>query len=111
VGRQSGSTWFEERRIWADHELKPWKVEMFKVSNEPHFEEKLADVVGLHLRPPARATVLSFGEKTWERPLPARIVHGCGDARPRRRGACRQRDRSCSRHSENWPAGEGLSPP
>ena len=65
----------EERRIWADHELKPWKVEMFKVSNESHFEEKLADVIGLYLRPPARATVFSFGEKTWERPLPARIVH------------------------------------
>ena len=51
-------------RIWADHGLKPWKVETFKVSNDPRFEEKLVDVVGLYLNPPARAVVFSFDEKT-----------------------------------------------
>ena len=51
-------------RIWADHDLKPWKVDTFKVSNDPHFEEKLVDVVGLYLNPPARAVVFSFDEKT-----------------------------------------------
>jgi transposase len=51
-------------KIWADHNLKPWKVETFKVSNDPHFEEKLVDVVGLYLNPPARAVVFSFDEKT-----------------------------------------------
>ena len=38
-------------RIWADHNLKPWKVETFKVSNDPRFEDKLVDVVGLYLKP------------------------------------------------------------
>ena len=33
---------------------------MFKVSNESHFEEELVDVVGLYLRPPARAALFSF---------------------------------------------------
>ena len=42
-------------RIWSDHGLMPWKVETFKVSNDPRFEEKLVDVVGLYLNPPARA--------------------------------------------------------
>ncbi len=51
-------------RIWADHNLKPWKVDTFKISNDPHFEEKLVDVVGLYLDPPARAVVFSFDEKT-----------------------------------------------
>src|SRR5688572_25408290 len=51
-------------RIWADHNLKPWKVTTFKVSNDPRFEEKLVDVVGLYLNPPARAAVFSFDEKT-----------------------------------------------
>ena len=51
-------------KIWADHNLKPWKVETFKVSNDPRFEEKLVDVVGLYLNPPARAVVFSFDEKT-----------------------------------------------
>ena len=51
-------------KIWADHNLKPWKVETFKVSNDPRFEEKLVDVVGLYLNPPARAAVFCFDEKT-----------------------------------------------
>lgn len=35
-------------RIWNDHNLKPWKVEAFKISNDPRFEEKLVDVGPLH---------------------------------------------------------------
>ena len=41
------------RRIWADHGLRPWRVETFKLCNDPRFEEKLVDVVGLYLNPPA----------------------------------------------------------
>jgi transposase len=51
-------------QIWADHGLKPWKVDTFKISNDPAFEDKLVDVVGLYLRPPARAVVFSYDEKT-----------------------------------------------
>src|SRR5271169_6623710 len=51
-------------RIWKDHNLKPWKVDTFKISNDPRFEEKLVDVVGLYMNPPARAVVFSFDEKT-----------------------------------------------
>lgn len=51
-------------QVWRDHGLKPWKVETFKVSTDPHFEEKLVDVVGLYLNPPERAVVFSFDEKT-----------------------------------------------
>jgi len=51
-------------RIWADHNLKPWKIETFKISNDPHFEEKLVDVVGLDMNPPEKAVVFSFDEKT-----------------------------------------------
>ena len=51
-------------RVWADHNLKPWRVDSFKVSNDPRFEEELVDVVGLYMNPPARAAVFSFDEKT-----------------------------------------------
>ena len=51
-------------RIWRDHEIKPWQVKTFKVSNDPRFEEKLVDVVGLYMDPPKRAVVFSFDEKT-----------------------------------------------
>ena len=39
-------------RIWREAGLKPHRVDTFKVSNDPHFEEKVADVVGLYMRPP-----------------------------------------------------------
>jgi transposase len=51
-------------RVWRDHGLKPWKTDTFKISNDPHFEEKLVDVVGLDMDPPERAIVFSFDEKT-----------------------------------------------
>lgn len=51
-------------QVWRDHGLKPWKVDTFKISSDPQFEEKLVDVVGLYLDPPARAAVFSFDEKT-----------------------------------------------
>lgn len=51
-------------RIWSDHGLKPWRVDTFKISNDPLFEEKLVDVVGMYLAPPAHAVVFSFDEKT-----------------------------------------------
>jgi transposase len=51
-------------RIWRKHGLKPWRVAGFKISNDPHFEAKLVDVVGLYLNPPERAVVFSFDEKT-----------------------------------------------
>lgn len=51
-------------RIWRDHELKPWKVDTFKISNDPRFEEKCMDIVALYMNPPERAAVFSFDEKT-----------------------------------------------
>jgi transposase len=51
-------------RIWRKHDLKPWRIETFKISDDPDFEAKLVDVVGLYLDPPKRAVVFSFDEKT-----------------------------------------------
>jgi transposase len=52
------------QRIWHELELKPYRVDSFKVSNDPLFEEKLTDVVGLYLDPPAKAIVLCVDEKS-----------------------------------------------
>lgn len=51
-------------RIWRAHGLKPHLVEQFKLSNDPHFVDKLRDVVALYLNPPERAVVFSFDEKS-----------------------------------------------
>jgi transposase len=50
-------------RIWRAHGLKPHRVRTFKLSNDPHFAEKLEDVVNLYLHPPDQAIVLSVDEK------------------------------------------------
>ena len=52
------------QRVWAAHQLKPHRVERFKISNDPQFEEKVRDIVGLYLDPPDRALVLCVDEKS-----------------------------------------------
>src|SRR6516225_6771123 len=52
------------QRVWAARGLKPHLVETFKLSNDPKFEEKLIDVVGLYLSPPEKAIVLCMDEKS-----------------------------------------------
>jgi transposase len=51
------------RRIWKAFELKPHRVETFKLSNDPQFIEKVRDIVGLYLNPPDRGLVLCADEK------------------------------------------------
>ena len=51
-------------RIWAEAELKPHIVAKFKVSNDPLFEEKVTDIVGLYMSPPDKALVLCVDEKS-----------------------------------------------
>jgi transposase len=51
-------------RIWSAHHIKPHLVRTFKLSKDPHFAEKLGDVVGLYLNPPEHALVLSVDEKS-----------------------------------------------
>ena len=53
------------QQVWSARGLKPHRVETFKLSNDPKFEEKLVDVVGLYLNPraPRGADVSSGGER------------------------------------------------
>lgn len=52
------------QRVWQRHEVQPHRVEKFKLSKDPRFEEKVRDIVGLYLDPPARALVLCVDEKS-----------------------------------------------
>ena len=51
-------------RVWRDNGLKPHLVKSFKVSNDPLFEEKPAEVVGLYMNPPENAAVFCIDEKS-----------------------------------------------
>jgi transposase len=52
------------QRIWRAHGLQPHRVKHFKLSTDPQFVDKLRDIVGLYVDPPAHAVVLSVDEKS-----------------------------------------------
>jgi transposase len=51
-------------KLWRENGLKPHRTGTFKVSKDPAFAEKVADIVGLYLCPPGGAVVLSMDEKS-----------------------------------------------
>ena len=52
------------QKIWRAHGLAPHRIRQFKLSNDVAFVDKLQDVVGLYVDPPAHAVVLSMDEKS-----------------------------------------------
>jgi transposase len=64
MAKASGVSSASVQRIWNAHHLKPHLVKTFKLSNDPHFMEKLRDVVGLYMNPPENALILSIDEKS-----------------------------------------------
>jgi len=64
LARQWGVSRTIVHRVWQRHEVQPHRVERFKISRDPQFEEKVRDVVGLYLNPPERALVLCVDEKS-----------------------------------------------
>lgn len=51
-------------RVWQRAGLKPHRLERYVTSDDPDFETKAADVIGLYLTPPANAVVFSVDEKS-----------------------------------------------
>ncbi len=64
MAKRAGVSSSTVQRIWSARGLRPHRVETFKLSNDPRFEEKLVDVVGLYLNPPENAIVLCMDEKS-----------------------------------------------
>ena len=51
-------------RVWRKHALRPHRLEGYMASNDPDFETKAADIIGLYLHPPQHAAVFCVDEKT-----------------------------------------------
>lgn len=51
-------------KVWKANDIKPHLTKTFKLSKDPHFEEKFWDIIGLYLEPPEKALVLCCDEKT-----------------------------------------------
>jgi transposase len=64
MARASGLSVSTVQRIWRAFGLQPHRMETFKLSTDPNFVDKVRDVVGLYVAPPAHAIVLCVDEKS-----------------------------------------------
>lgn len=60
-----GTTHSFVNRVWQEACLKLHLVKHFKVSNDPYYEEKLVDVIGLYMNPPEQAVVFCVDKKSY----------------------------------------------
>lgn len=64
MAREVGVSSTTVQRLWSSNDIKPHLTRTFKLSNDPQFESKFWDVIGLYLHPPAKALVLCCDEKS-----------------------------------------------
>ena len=64
IAKEVGISHTKVHQILRAHDLKPHLVKRFRASEDPAFEEKLEDIVGLYLNPPENAIVLCVDEKS-----------------------------------------------
>lgn len=64
LGKTLGINHMLVARAWARAGLKPHRIRRYMLSNDPQFEKKAADVIGLYLHPPQHAAVFCVDEKT-----------------------------------------------
>jgi transposase len=70
LARQVGISPTSVHRIWRSFGLQPWRTQDFKISPDPLLIDKIRDVVGLYLAPPANAAVFAVDENRRSRPWP-----------------------------------------
>src|ERR1700704_4597299 len=51
-------------RVWRQFGLQPHRSRSYMASDDPAFEEKAADIIGLYLKPPVHAAVFCVDEKS-----------------------------------------------
>lgn len=64
MAKAAGVSRHSVHQLWQKNGLKPHRTKTFKLSNDPRFEEKFWDVIGLYLNPPDKALVLCCDEKS-----------------------------------------------
>ena len=62
MARAAGISANSVHKLWAANDLKPHLTRTLKLSNDPNFEEKFCDFIGLYLNPPDKALVLCCDE-------------------------------------------------
>lgn len=64
LGEQLGISHMMVARVWRKHALRPHRLDRYMTSDDPDFETKAADIIGLYLNPPQHAAVFCVDEKT-----------------------------------------------
>ena len=64
LGKALGISHMLVARIWRRAGYQPHRFERYMLSDDPDFEQKAADVIGLYLNPPKHAVVFAVDEKT-----------------------------------------------
>ena len=64
LAAQLGLSHMMVARVWRKHVLSPHRLERYMASNDPDFETKAAEIIGLYLHPPQHAAVFCVDEKT-----------------------------------------------
>ena len=92
LARAVGLSPYSVHRIWVRNDIEPHQTRTFKLSRDPHFEEKFWDVIGLYLHPPEKALVLCCDAKSecqaLERTQPG-LPLGQGHIHTRTHDSCR----------------------
>ena len=64
LARHLGVSHMMVARVWRRAGLKPHRIERYMASDDPDFELKAADIIGLYVKPPQHAAVFCVDEKT-----------------------------------------------
>ena len=64
LARKLGTTHMTVARVWTRYGLQPHRLRHHMVSDDPNFETKAADIIGLYLHPPAHAAIFCVDEKS-----------------------------------------------
>jgi transposase len=64
LAKKLGTTHMAVARVWNRYGLQPHRLRHHMVSDDPDFETKAADIIGLYLNPPAHAAVFCVDEKS-----------------------------------------------
>ena len=64
LARRLGVSHMTVARVWRRAGLNPHRLERYMLSDDPEFEAKAADIIGLYLKPPQHAAVFCVDEKT-----------------------------------------------
>src|ERR1700681_326094 len=64
LAKELGLSQSSVSRVWRHFGIQPHRLRVYMASDDPEFEEKAADIIGLYIKPPVNAAVFCVDEKS-----------------------------------------------